>query len=188
MALESNGDIVLGGHGSYRNTQAYVAARMLPDGAADSTFGNAGVVTIPIGHVAIGLALAAQPNGDILLTGNATTSRQYAATARLLPNGSLDQSFGSKGISMVPGGGVNAIALQSDGKIVLAGPGPSAVRLTTAGVLDVTFGNKGATLLKVGTKASANGVTIQPADGKIVLSGVASFGGRFVVLDARLLG
>lgn len=188
MSLEADGTIVLGGVEVYGGTNAYMAARLLPNGSPDPSFGAGGIVTVPIGTSATGLAVTTQPDGDVVLTGNAIIGSQVAATVRLLPSGALDQSFGTGGVNTVPGGGVNAIALDANGKIVLAGPGPSAVRINPNGSLDTTFGKGGLAIVSLGVKASANGVVVQPADGKLVLTAAAAISGRITLLDVRLFG
>jgi uncharacterized delta-60 repeat protein len=110
------------------------------------------------------------------------------AVVRYEPDGSLDQNFGVSGqvITDFTGGTdvINAVALQTDGKIVAAGltqmtPTPfsfdfALVRYDTNGNLDNSFGAGG----KVTTEVVANamdegrGVVIQP-NGKIVVAGQA---------------
>jgi uncharacterized delta-60 repeat protein len=189
VGLESNGNIVLAGQETVASgTLAYMAAQLTPTGAADLGFGNSGIVTVPIGSIAAGLAMAIQPSdGDILVTGNADAGRPVVATVRLHPDGSFDTSFGSGGIATFPGRGINAIALQSTGDILLAGTGPSAVRLLPTGSIDTSFGRRGFAYAPIGTKGSANGVAVQP-DGNIVLTGAAVVSGYTVQVVARLLG
>jgi uncharacterized delta-60 repeat protein len=188
VALQANGDIVLAGQEVYGGTQAFMAAELTPGGAPDSSFGNAGIVTVPIGSLAAGMAVAVQPsNGDILVSGNAYTGTPVGATVRLLPNGSLDQSFGSRGISTAAGWGINAMALQGNGDVLLAGSGPSAMRLLPDGTLDTSFGKRGLAFAPIGTKGSANGVAVQP-DGMILLTSAAILSGWNVQVVSRLAG
>src|SRR5436305_1771152 len=72
------------------------------------------------------------------------------------------------------GAGVDSaagLALQVDGKIVIAGSGRNgtygpltfvAVRLTTAGRLDQSFGHSGVSNVAIGSTSIANAVVIQP--------------------------
>jgi uncharacterized delta-60 repeat protein len=185
MTLQPNGDVVLGGQETYNGTQAFMLARLLANGAPDTSFGQQGVVTVPIGSTAAGMAVALQSNGDILMTGNATAGTRVIATVRLLPNGSLDPSFGSSGIATFAGSGVNTMALESDGEILLGGAGPSVSLLTTSGTLDPAFGRQGIAFAIIGTNGSANGVTVQ-SDGKIVLTGATNLAGHVVMVVARV--
>jgi uncharacterized delta-60 repeat protein len=104
---------------------------------------------------------------------------------RMTTSGALDPTFGTGGITTVKigsGAGVDSgagIALQPDGKIVIAGTGHgngspnfAAVRLNTDGSLDSTFGSDGVVTVPIGGAAIANAVVVQP-DGRIVLGGTA---------------
>jgi uncharacterized delta-60 repeat protein len=107
-------------------------------------------------------------------------TQQAAAQA-----GQLDPTFGTGGVFVsnfaqgdVPNSD-NAIALQSDGKIVLGGSTgnfAALVRLNTNGTLDTSFGSGGIVNNNFGVSdASVFGMAIQP-DGKIVAA-AAAFGG-----------
>jgi uncharacterized delta-60 repeat protein len=130
--------------------------------------------------------LALQPDGKIVAAGQAydrSTSRSDFALARYMPNGRLDSSFGTRGIVITDLGGPNdyvkAVALQPDGKIVVAGqgdPNPGVVEFAVArylpnGTPDVTFGVDGhVTTFVPGEGYFANSLVLQP-DGKIVVGG-----------------
>ena len=97
---------------------------------------------------------------------------------RLLAAGSLDTTFNSVGWAATPiGAGIdvaNAVAIQSDGKIVVAGGSGSTfalARYNANGSLDTTFDGDGKlTTTFGGTSSAAYGVAIQ-SDGKIVAAG-----------------
>src|SRR5262249_29723248 len=138
---------------------------------------------------AYGDAVALQPDGKIVVAGSGYTSTSVAAALRLTPHGTLDRGFGNAGIATVPDWyGINAAAIQpSDGKIVLAGTGASIVRLNPDGSVGRAVGNGGIGLLRIGgTDDAANGVAIEPGDGKIVLAGVADIAGRLELTVLRL--
>jgi uncharacterized delta-60 repeat protein len=154
--------------------EAFMAARVRTDGTLDPSFGDQGIVTISPGAGGVCEAIALRPDGRLVLTGNALSlsGASIVATVSLMPSGALDPSFGSGGVATEPGGGVNAVALQKDGKIVLAGVGAAAVRLEPNGAPDYGFGTQGAVVHAfAGGGAAANGVSIQ-RDGKIVLAGI----------------
>jgi uncharacterized delta-60 repeat protein len=185
MVLQPDGKIVLAGQGA-SGTTSYIAGRMLSNGKADTTFGTSGIATIPVGAGAFGDAVALQPDGKILVTGSAWTDRMVAATVRLKPNGALDPTFGSGGLSTVTlWEAVNAMTLQTDGKVVLAATGASAVRLNANGSADQGFGTGGVVRAQIGTSDAATGVTVQP-DGRIVLAGCAAISGATVLTVVRL--
>ncbi len=104
------------------------------------------------------------------------------AVWRFLPDGSLDTSFGSSGEEVIDLGAFEygtAIAVQSDGKIIVAGASTSTegglpvVRLNSDGSLDTTFGHvvgsshTGIRLIDLGP---ASGMTVQ-SDGDLVICG-----------------
>jgi uncharacterized delta-60 repeat protein len=104
------------------------------------------------------------------------------AAVRLNTNGALDQSFGHGGIANVdigPYSLANAVLIQPDGKIVLAGTTQqdhiefAAARLNRNGTLDSSFGQNGTVTLPDQT-GGAWAATLQ-SDGKIVLAGQADY-------------
>jgi uncharacterized delta-60 repeat protein len=133
LALAPDGAIVLVGvSGGVLGTPH--VWRIRPDGSVDPVFGDAAI--------AAG-AVAVQPDGKIVLAGSAG---QKLALARYRSNGSLDPSFGARGIATTDGGHAAAIAIQPDGRIVGAGatsatpPTLLVARYTSGGRLDRTFG------------------------------------------------
>ncbi|MBV9545146.1 MAG: hypothetical protein JOY61_12315 [Chloroflexi bacterium] len=105
---------------------------------------------------------------------------------RYNPDGTLDQSFGNKGIvsERTPQGGLDpeALVLQADGKILLAGTtsdltsatvGFGLARYNSDGSLDTSFGSGGRVLTLAGQgEADAHAVVLQP-DGSILVAGSA---------------
>jgi uncharacterized delta-60 repeat protein len=207
MALEPNGDIVLAGDanplqtrgvvgillgvlgGAVHAPQAYIAARLLPDGQPDPTFGRGGLVTTAIGVKALCDAVAVQPNGDIVMAGNAYTTIPLSATVRLLPSGALDPSFGSGGMVLQPlWEAINAIALEPDGHILLAGVGPTAIELTPSGSPFGLFGHNGIDDVADSRYDAANGVAINHTNGDIVLAGAIKLSNRIELSVTELRG
>lgn len=188
MVLQPNGDTVVVGQGVSGWTQAFVAARLTPHGSLDSSFGNGGVVTLPIGSWAVGQAVALQPDGQIVIGGNALSANgtPEAVVVRLNPNGSLDSSFASNGILKFPGGGLNAMTVDSSGRIYLAGVGATLMRLTPNGSVDTSFAANGLGLYCLGTSCAANGVSIDPTTGDLVLGGIDHIGGRPEIMAVRV--
>jgi uncharacterized delta-60 repeat protein len=186
LVLQPDGKIALAGEATSNGQRVYMVARVRSNGTPDPTFGSNGVVMIPIGSNAYGMAIALQPDGRLLITGCAVAGSNVVATARLQSNGALDSSFGSGGIAQFNGWGVNAMTLQSSGKILLAGVGAAVVRLNANGSMDTSFGSGGLAWAQTGSNDAANGITIQPGDGKLVLAGAATINGRVVLSVARL--
>jgi uncharacterized delta-60 repeat protein len=140
----------------------------------------------------------AQPNGGVLIGGDFTTMNDspdgldvvQARLARLLPNGSRDTTFAPN-----PNASVYSIALQGDGKIVIAGEFTEVhntarsrvARLNADGSLDTTF-----TPPAIGRADDDSGlirvtsVAVQ-ADGKVVIGGTFTRVGAETRVDiARL--
>lgn len=137
-------------------------------------------------------AVAVQPNGQVLIGGQftQTNSATHNAIARLGANGSPDTTYNASvtGTGYV---GVGSIAIQSDGKAVIAGwfthvndtARANIARLTDTGALDTGF-DPGAGV--TGTDAYLNIVKLQ-SDGKPVIGGVfTSVGGTARNNIARL--
>jgi len=134
----------------------------LAAGGLDPSFGG-GVRVIATSLHSHAADLAAQTDGKTVVVGSIQrdTAGDYDFfVSRLLANGSSDTSFGSRrtGGVVIPfdlGGNIsdmaNAVAIQSDGKIVVAGTVTSrsgdtdmgVVRLNMNGTLDSTFGVNG---------------------------------------------
>lgn len=160
-------------------------------GALDPSFGTNGKVFLDLGGSggnSIAYAVTLQPDGKAIVAGGAG-GNDFAggsdiAVARLNPDGSHDDSFGTGGFVRVDidntGENANAVALQSDGKIVVAGmtynfsvdqrTDFALVRLNSDGSLDSTFGNNGKVRTDFGNVEEAFGLVVQ-ADQKLVVVG-----------------
>jgi uncharacterized delta-60 repeat protein len=117
-------------------------------GTLDASFGTGGKVTTSIGgalYDSTGTALALQPDGRIVVAGSRKDLNPIGfGAARYNADGSLDATFGSGGTVIVPVSGIPAaVALQADGKVVIAGAGCAVVRLNANGTLDTGFGSGG---------------------------------------------
>lgn len=157
------------------------------DGTPDYSFGDEGKVLTFIRSV--GRAVLIQTDGKILIAG--TSFEQSAAdflVARFNPDGSFDASFGVNGLVRTPIGFFAdeawTAALQTDGKIVLAGwtynsigtegKNIAVVRYNANGSLDTTFDGDGKLTTDIGgLDNEAYSVAVQ-ADGKILLGGSSS--------------
>jgi len=143
--------------------------KVLPDGQLDPDWGIDGLTQIDNGQDGDGAyALARQPDGKLLVAGRIETNAYSDfGLARLHADGKLDTSFGEiagdarRGfvrINIGPNAFLNdearAVALQSDGRIVLAGVGFAQdgnflyqrfalARFSAQGELDTSFGDAG---------------------------------------------
>lgn len=168
-------------------------ATQAADRDLDPSFDGDGLVTLDIASTRNRLeSVAVQPDGKIVAAGSVGlgASRNFAV-ARFNSDGSLDPGFGTDGINGttdVSGANLvdlaNALALQTDGKIVLVGQsggfpaGQFAVaRYDADGNPDVSFGPNGNGTVRTsfpGGQSIAREVTVQP-DGKIVVAGELIF-------------
>src|SRR2546425_4831138 len=134
----SGTNILVAGHSKIGGEVAIAPPQYTSSGALDSTFGSGGIVTTPIGSLdADAAALAVQVDGKIVaagLAGSAVTNVWDVALLRYNTDGTLDLPFGGTNSGMVitdigsSSNYANAVALQADGKIVVAGgafPEPS---------------------------------------------------------------
>jgi len=168
--------------------------RYNPNGSNDTTFGGGdGKVEYPYVYVngcpvdSFHYALAIQNDGKILAAG--TSKNSFGdfdlAAMRLNTDGSLDTSFNLDGRGLFPIGTTvfperaYAVAVQSDGRIVLAGHSDSnvtghdfaLVMLDSQGLYDWNFGGTGKVTTDIGGDETAYSVAFQ-GDGKIVAAGL----------------
>jgi uncharacterized delta-60 repeat protein len=204
LAIQPDGKIVAVGNarsGTSRDTNEFGVARYNPDGSLDASFdGDGKVLTAftPLTDSAVDAVV--QPDGKIVVGGYAGFSftpphDQHYALARYNADGSLDAGFDGDGkVTTVPSTYAEDVALQGDGKILLAGR--QVLRYNRDGSLDSSFGEGG----KANTgDMSVRAVLVQP-DAKIIAIGNAgidfaimrlgskgnvdqSFGGGRVVTD-----
>ena len=132
-------------------------ARYDADGTLDATFGTGGVAIHNIGPESRAEGAALQADGKIVICGALQGSANGAFVARLNSDGSMDAGFGTGGFVLETGFGLasqyDAVLVQSDGKIVVAGTDtfiPSnkflIVRYDSTGARDAGFGTGGAVL------------------------------------------
>ncbi len=128
IALQPDGRMVLAGDcRGASNTQDFCVVRYNSDGSLDGSFGPSSTVITPVGSLTdFAHAMALQPDGKLLVAGECDTGLFLNfCLVRYHGNGALDTSFGGTGkvITAVGNGNANgrALALQPDGKIVLAG-------------------------------------------------------------------
>jgi len=194
IAIQSNGKIVMGGSSfSYKDTiQVFALARYTSNGNLDYTFGSGGIVTLATSSTySIVQSVAIQSDGKIIAVGTISPntidpSMQFynhgqMCLVRFTTNGSLDNTFGiitttfSRKKTCLDDRG-NATAIQSDGKIVVAGRSDqkyALIRYNTNGSLDATFGFGG--IVATDIWYSINSIAIQ-SDGKILAAGQGSQG------------
>jgi uncharacterized delta-60 repeat protein len=194
MAIQADGKILATGEGG-NSANSIALTRYNINGSLDNTFGIGGIVTTLIGTSCGGYAIDIQADGKIVVAGYGLLSNnQFCfALTRYNTNGSLDNTFGTAGIvTTIIGGAYSsfayALAIQADGKIVVAGDNAinnnqdviALTRYNINGSLDNTFGTGGIVTTLIGTSCRARALAIQ-ADGKIVVA-VGSNNHNFTLL------
>jgi uncharacterized delta-60 repeat protein/uncharacterized repeat protein (TIGR01451 family) len=189
--VEPGGRIVLAGTGVLEGERRFLLAALTPAGLPDTSFGAGGLVTLDVGDgPAAVYSLARQPDGKLLVAGTTDgTGAGGGIVARFLPDGTPDSGFSTDGIARlgVPSAAVDGVALQPDGKIVVAGAaGADAIvgRFRPGGARDPGFGTDGVARRSFGSGADRlTGVGVA-ADGGIVAGGLGSGS----VVATRLVG
>ncbi len=188
VAIQSDGKIVVAGSSWNGNSYVFALTRYNSNGSLDTTFDGDGTVTTDIGGSNDGAnSVAIQSDGKIVVVGNSFSGRMKFALARYNPNGSLDTTLNGDGIVTTSIGRSSAyaysVAIQSDGKIVVAGSSDNGndsefalTRYNSNGSLDTTFDGDGTVTTNIGVYSDgARSVAIQ-SDGKIVVAGYSDNG------------
>ena len=207
ITTQSDGKILAAGTYDLlsNNEQDFLVARFNADGSLDTTFGIDGpdVGSAPDGFINFDFSFASSQNsaeditvdalGRIIVVGSGPAANNFLSwtVARLTSNGVLDTTFNGTGKVVTAwtgtfgnvGASAYGVAVQSDGKIVVAGDVRNSIFLTDIdfglvryndnGTLDSTFGTGGKVVTDFfGRTDQAFDVKIQ-SDGKIVAGGYA---------------
>ncbi len=207
VAIQNDGKIIVAGGStetSMGNLDMFVM-RLNPDGSLDTTFNTTGIFV----HDGAGANatnppdpgkdfandIVIQNDGKIVIVGSSEDSRinGYYTTVvwRLNPDGTLDTTFNATGfwastVNAVTGNEAHSVALQSDGKIVVAGYRDYSMRLlrfNPDGTPDTSFNLTGEVLFNYdnfggsGSNALANDVVVL-SDGKILVTGLVAGSNR----------
>jgi uncharacterized delta-60 repeat protein len=206
VALQPDGKMVVVGSVRFPSGNAdFALIRYNANGTLDLSFSGDGKVTTGFcsGCTDEAFAVAIQPDGKIVVVGSARfPSGNYDfALARYNPNGSLDTSFSGDG--RVTTGfcsgctdTATAVALQPDGKMVVAGSSrnPSGngdfalARYNANGTLDTSFSGDGRVLTDLDPFLGSNSLDVATAlviqpDGKIVAAGAAGYDPGYGVIN-----
>jgi len=166
----------------------------------DSTFGEDGVVTTSLDHFGdAAKAVIIDKNNKILVAGASDNGANLDfSLARYNENGTLDKTFSNDGVVTTQIGRdddqAQAIALQENGKIIVAGYAFNGqdsdfalARYNSDGSLDLEFGLGGIVVLPIGSGNDiAHAVAVQ-VDGSILIAGSASGTSGSVGAIARIL-
>lgn len=189
VAIQADGKIVVAGYVFNDTNNDFAVVRYNSDGSLDYTFdGDGRAITPVLGFNDAAFSVAIQPDGKIVAVGSLNNgSNGDIALVRYNPNGSLDTTFDGDGKIVTSIGAANeeawAVALQPDGKIVVAGYSNNGtnddvalVRYNPNGSLDSTFDGDGKVTTPVlSGRDWANAIAIKP-DGRIVTAGFSNNG------------
>ena len=182
VAITTGDKIVVGGSrriGSGSETHGIVA-KFNTDGTPDLSFDTDGWVDFSSAQT-IG-AVAVQADGKIVVAGiTVIGGAETSLASRLNSSGSIDTTFGTSGSFVYPASDAALfydLLIEPSGKIVMFGFAGSsfekldllAIRLSSNGVLDSTFGSSGISRTPVGFSALAVSGTVQ-GDGRYILVG-----------------
>jgi uncharacterized delta-60 repeat protein len=181
LALQDDGRILIGG--TALHPRRLVVARHLPGGEADRSFGDGGVATIPdpsaLGLGFVDQGLVTLDDGSFIaaaMNGNGDPPSKWAL-ARFGPDGAVDQSFGTAGVSVtaMPSGLFEAITVDEEGRILGVGSSNGnaqtiVARFDRSGNLDPTFADDGVMTLDMQTATQVVSLA-----GQIFVAGHAAF-------------
>jgi uncharacterized delta-60 repeat protein len=123
LAVQADGKAIAVGYSVGVSTSKVLLARFTAAGALDPTFGSGGKVVQDITVGAGAQDVAIQADGKIVVVGDAGDID--ALVARYTTAGTLDAGFGSGGMLLTHADGMRdaacAVAIQADGKLVVAG-------------------------------------------------------------------
>jgi uncharacterized delta-60 repeat protein len=171
VTVQPDGKILISG---YTEEDIFVI-RLHPDGSTDNSWGGDGVTITNVTTTWDRLhKIKCQPDGKVVVAGYCGTNVNDLVVVRYHANGTLDSTFGTGGKFIFDFNGnldrIEGLALQPDGKIVIAGSGTVigqsegfVMRLTTYGALDPTFNATGIIPLE----KEGQGVAVR-SDGKIL--------------------
>jgi uncharacterized delta-60 repeat protein len=178
--------------------------RITAAGQVDASYGEEGVAPMP-GPFDVyrhgrrhrlfldGVSMVPLPGGRLLVAGTAGSNEPRVFVVRLRADGSLDPSFGRRGVDLLGFGRshravVSQMTVDRHGRIVLAGyvkgrPNEerseklALMRLRSNGARDPGFGRRGLVVTRIGRRSLASALAIQ-RNGRIVVAGRSQSGRR----------
>jgi uncharacterized delta-60 repeat protein len=186
IAIDRQGRIVVAGYQFFFGKKVPLILRYLANGTLDSTFGTGGGAVFELDTAGQEAAALALDSEDRIV---AITSGGTNYVFRLKSNGAADETFGLGGATTLSAG-ISTLALRSvthdsEGRVVIAGdtfdlrtsafPQFLAIRLTSRGAVDETFGTAGRATYAFSRRAEDRGTAVVAApSGALVLAGFAT--------------
>lgn len=170
ILLKKDGEIITGGFSNNGMFKSIVLARFHSNGVIDNTFGNNGQVYMPLdedtywtiasvsswGQTYLNLVQDSQENIYVLTPAYDFAQKSLLSLYKFKSNGVVDSSFGYFGRKKIQlsvhGSRPVGMAMQADGKLVIAGTAMTSAdnstalvltRITSTGLIDSSFGNSG---------------------------------------------
>jgi uncharacterized delta-60 repeat protein len=192
VALQPDGRFVVAGYGDNGTSEDFAVMRYNASGDLDTSFSyDAKLITDIIGGIDIPGGVVLQPDGKIIVAGYTElgTDNDFALV-RYLSGGNLDSTFDIDGIvttEFLTPDGANAVAIQSNGRIITTGQtrGELALlRYKKNGALDDAFGlGNGKQITSIGTTAIGRGVVMNADHSVVVASEAVIANSRSVALS-----
>lgn len=185
----ADGKILAAGQTWNGKNYDFALARYTIDGRPDSTFSDDGIRLTNFGANDVEPKIAVQNDGKVLLAGSTLSNNVLsAAISRYNTDGTTDSTFNGSGKLTTnfgaPSENGNAIALQKDGKIVVAGDDVIG-RFNKNGGVDSSFGLNGVqTTTHLSFTFICQAMAIQN-DGKIIVTGFTSNDAAIMRLNAN---
>jgi uncharacterized delta-60 repeat protein len=199
VAVQSDGKILVGGTSNEDGDANYTVVRYTSAGLIDGSYGAGGIATYDMatfgtaGSKDHGYGMAIQSDNKVLLTGFSAPAgggNGNVVTMRLTTQGQLDASFSGDGIANFNYGvsntdeGSRAVAVQSDGKILVGGDtsGEHAwfemllLRYKSDGTPDSSFSSDGVAISSLSTE-NEFGYAVHLTTNRIYIGG--SIGANF---------
>ena len=182
ICLQADGKILAAGYTILGGNENFAIARYNTDGSSDMSFSRDGKLTIDFSAFNDAVnQIAVQRDGKIVAAGYSRFGASSSfAVVRYLADGTPDNTFSADGKQTIPLGSgaiATALAIQQDGKLLIAGSTAVAgtshaalVRLNIYGELDNSFSSDGKEMLPLTPAAALEAVAIQ-RDGKILTAG-----------------
>ncbi len=173
LAQQADGDVLYAVAGEFQSR----VHRLDANGRPDPSYGEGGVgVSVPLGA----RFLAVDDQGRTIVAGDAGVGGNchdchptpVAAVARLLPDGSLDKSFGKEGMLLLPSpnseGPVTGLVIEPGGSIVVGGE-TAVFGVTPTGQPSPAFGDGGT----VAIDGNAGAIT-QTSSGDLIVAATSA--------------
>jgi uncharacterized delta-60 repeat protein len=180
LVVQADGKLVAAGTAKTSGTNSdFALVRYNSDGTLDPTFGTGGKVTTNFFSDDNATALALQTDGKLVAAGVARDSSSGVtniALARYNTGGTLDPTFGTGGTVIGAAAYAEALVVQTDGKLVVAGFAVAdfvLARYNPDGTPDTTFGVGGTVTTDFAGSSDLASALVVQTDGRLVAAGEA---------------